>query len=46
MILSVESEMDTMEVPDPYYGGERGFEEVFILLDRACEQIAKSLDNE
>jgi len=46
MILSVESETDTMEVPDPYYGGERGFEEVFILLDRACEQIAKSLDNE
>jgi protein-tyrosine phosphatase len=46
MILSVEDEMDFTEVPDPYYGGERGFEEVFSLLDNACEQIAKSLENE
>ena len=45
MILSVEDETDFTEVPDPYYGGERGFEEVFSLLDNACEQIAKSLEN-
>jgi protein-tyrosine phosphatase len=27
-------------VPDPYYGNEEGFEEVFQLLDKACENIA------
>ncbi|MEL6865876.1 MAG: low molecular weight protein-tyrosine-phosphatase [Bacteroidota bacterium] len=26
-------------VPDPYYGGDQGFEEVFRLLDEACEAI-------
>lgn len=46
MILSLDREMDSLEVPDPYYGGERGFEEVFALLDNACEQIVKSLDDE
>ncbi len=25
------------EVPDPYYGGERGFQEVFDILDRSIE---------
>jgi protein-tyrosine phosphatase len=35
-----------MEVPDPYYGGDRGFENVFALLDEACEHIAKSLSHE
>lgn len=27
-------------VPDPYYGGEQGFENVFQLLDKACTIIA------
>ncbi len=28
------------EVPDPYYGGQDGFEKVYQLLDQACEEIA------
>ena len=32
-----------MSVPDPYFGGEQGFENVFILLDKACDIIAESL---
>lgn len=32
-----------MSVPDPYYGGEQGFENIFILLDNACTTIAHSL---
>jgi protein-tyrosine phosphatase len=28
-----------MEVPDPWYGGEDGFHQVFKLLDDACERI-------
>ena len=29
-----------MSVPDPYYGGEQGFINIFNLLDKACEKIA------
>jgi len=31
------------DVPDPYFGGEEGFEHVFQLLDKACEHITNSL---
>jgi len=46
MILNIKEVEQAMEVPDPYYGGEKGFEKVFILLDEACEHIAKSLSYE
>jgi protein-tyrosine phosphatase len=29
------------EVPDPYYGGTDGFEQVYRMIDRACEAIAQ-----
>lgn len=32
-----------MAVPDPYFGGEQGFETVFILLEKACDVIAHSI---
>ena len=32
-----------LDVPDPYYGGEQGFEEVFQMLDNACDNIASKL---
>jgi protein-tyrosine phosphatase len=31
------------DVPDPYYGGEQGFENVYKMLDEACDIIADSL---
>jgi protein-tyrosine phosphatase len=31
------------EVPDPYYGGAQGFEEVYQLLEAACSLIASKL---
>ncbi len=31
------------EVPDPYYGGERGFEEVLDLVEDACEGLLTAL---
>lgn len=34
-----------MSVPDPYFGGEQGFENVYILLDKACDIIVESLTN-
>lgn len=30
-----------MEVPDPYFGGEEGFEDVYNLVYTACEKIAE-----
>jgi len=46
MILGKLEGNPIMEVPDPYYGGEKGFENVFNLLDEACELIAKRLSYE
>jgi len=34
------------EVPDPYYGGPRGFEEVFDICDRACRGLLAHLVRE
>tara|TARA_R110002124_G_scaffold227889_1_gene393124 strand:- start:20275 stop:20727 length:453 start_codon:yes stop_codon:yes gene_type:complete len=31
---------ENVDVPDPYYGGEMGFENVYRMLDEACEKIA------
>tara|TARA_R110000868_G_scaffold153120_3_gene378461 strand:- start:6953 stop:7405 length:453 start_codon:yes stop_codon:yes gene_type:complete len=31
------------DVPDPYYGGEQGFENVYKMLDEACTIIANGL---
>ena len=31
------------EVPDPYYGGADGFEEVYEVLDRACRGLLDEL---
>ncbi len=30
-------------VPDPYFGGSRGFDKVYAMLDEACEVISKNL---
>ena len=32
------------EVPDPYYHGEKEFEDCYRLLDNACENIVKELN--
>ena len=34
---------ENVDVPDPYYGGQEGFENVYNILDQACEEIAKKL---
>ena len=31
-------------VPDPYYGGKNGFEEVYNMLDKACNKIADQIE--
>jgi protein-tyrosine phosphatase len=34
---------DEEEVPDPYYGGEQGFEKVLDLLEDACEGLLEEV---
>jgi len=34
--------LDGVDVPDPYYGGEQGFEDVFRLIHKACEALKKT----
>ncbi len=33
------------EVPDPYYGGAEGFENVFQIVKRSCEQLLDELES-
>jgi len=30
---------EDQDVPDPYYGGSKGFEEVYCMVERTCPQI-------
>ena len=39
MILNYSDKGSDRDVPDPYYGGEDGFEKVFQLLDKACDSF-------
>ncbi|MDP4599782.1 MAG: low molecular weight phosphotyrosine protein phosphatase [Polaribacter sp.] len=41
MILNEIHPNKNNSVPDPYYGGNEGFENVFQMLDEACEIIIK-----
>lgn len=42
-LLLHRSNATNKEVPDPYYGGEDGFEEAFQLIDAACNLIAQDI---
>lgn len=39
LFLSFASQSSEQEVPDPYYGGEQGFEHVLDLVEDACRGI-------
>ena len=43
MILNEIDPDRNKSVPDPYYGGDEGFENVYHMLDKACENIAQKL---
>jgi len=36
-------EADAPDVPDPYFGGERGFDDVHDIVERACEGLLDDL---
>ena len=31
-------------VPDPYYGGENGFQNVYNMLNKACDKIVQNIE--
>ncbi len=35
---------ENLDVPDPYYGGSQGFENVYRMLDKATDLIRKKID--
>lgn len=43
LILNESQPNQGMEVPDPYFGGEAGFDHVYELLDAACDIIIDRL---
>ena len=43
MILNLSQPNTNMSVPDPYFGAEDGFENVYQLLDAACDVLIEDL---
>ncbi|CAL2076300.1 low molecular weight protein-tyrosine-phosphatase [Tenacibaculum sp. 190524A05c] len=43
MILNESNPNQNLNVPDPYYGGDQGFENVYNMLDEACDVIASKI---
>ena len=43
MILNETHPTKNLSVPDPYYGGNQGFENVYRMLDEACDIIVNKL---
>jgi protein-tyrosine phosphatase len=43
LILNYTYPQAQASVPDPYFGGKDGFEEVYHLLDKACDKIIEEI---
>ena len=43
MILNLSQPNSNMSVPDPYFGGEDGFENVYQLIDSACDVLIEEI---
>ena len=44
-MLSYSRRFSETEVPDPYYGGEAGFEHVLDLLEEACSNLLNDINS-
>jgi len=42
-IMNVLNKKENNSVPDPYYGGNEGFEMVYKMLDTACDKIIETI---
>ncbi len=43
LILNELTPGEDLSVPDPYYGGDQGFKNVYDMLDKACDRILEKL---
>lgn len=43
LLLNLSQPNENMEVPDPYFGGEEGFQHVYNLIDHATDQLIEEL---
>jgi protein-tyrosine phosphatase len=41
LILNMAYPGEDMQIPDPYYGGEEGFQNIYKMLDLACDKIVE-----
>lgn len=41
-----EASFENEDVPDPYYGGDAGFENVYQIIHRCCNNLLKEIENE
>ncbi|WP_151675271.1 low molecular weight protein-tyrosine-phosphatase [Patiriisocius marinus] len=46
LILDTVFPNENVDVPDPYYGGDQGFDNVFAMLKDACEIIVSTINKE
>ena len=46
MIMNEAYPNENISVPDPYYGGPTGFEDVFKMLDKALDEFIKKLPSD
>jgi protein-tyrosine phosphatase len=44
LLLNVSYPGKNMEVPDPYFGGQDGFEHIFELINEVCDRIAEEIE--
>lgn len=44
MILNELNPNTCESIPDPYYGGENGFQNVYNMLDKACNKIVEQIE--
>lgn len=44
LFLSFAPHLNKREVPDPYYGGSKGFENVFDMIDHAAKGLLKDIE--
>lgn len=43
LMMQFDPDSERVEVPDPYYGGSNGFEDVFAMVEKACESLLNLL---
>ena len=44
LLLNLSFPNENLSVPDPYYGGEQGFEDVYQMVDKACDKFILNLN--